>query len=349
VDSRLIEKFFRGGCSQKEVAEILDWFEKEDFNLNQEQDLYRFWQETADIKQHKEFTRDAARILAGINKAIDSQEKEPERSPASGKVAHGPALKPGHRAWIAKAVAAVFLLTCFLWLFTCHFSAEERGAPRVITQEALPGTRKTISLEDGSKITLNAGSKISYQEPFSAYNREITLRGEAFFEVAQDSLRPFIVRTGHLTTQALGTSFNIKYRVAAKEIAVALATGSVKIAQQAKAGSFQIARLAPGQQLVYNQADKGYRVTAFDPMAVLAWREGILYFKKANLNQVVETLESWYGVEIELVGKVTGKEKERLYTGAYDNQSLADVLEGISFVKGFTYEKKGNRMVLRFN
>jgi transmembrane sensor len=81
----------------------------------------------------------------------------------------------------------------------------------------------------------------------------------------------------------------------------------------------------------------------------LSWREGILYFKQANLAQVVSKLENWYGVTIELTGKIPGREKEWHYTGSYQNQSLDNVLEGIAFVKKFSYEKKGNTVKIKFN
>ena len=351
MDSKLIQKFYRGECTPEEFAAVLEWFEKEKLNPSQEQAINRFWQEAENEKQNKEFTQDAAGILNKINKIIDNQLNESTSPLSITEEENVHTIKTDRRTWILKAVAAVVLPICFLWLFTNYFcnTNKQEIISRLITKETVLGTRETISLEDGSKITLNAGSKISYQEPFSTDKREITLSGEAFFEVAKDSLRPFIVKTSNITTQALGTSFNIKYRLKNNNIEVALATGSVKIDEEVKEGSNQIARLEPGQQLLYEQIDHNYKVKAYDAMEVLAWREGILYFKKAKLSQVIEKLESWYGVEIEIKGKVTSKDKEKLYTGVYNNQSLDDVLEGISFVKDFTYTKNGNKLTLKFN
>jgi len=351
VDSKLIQKFYRGECTPEEFAAVLEWFEKEKLNSSQEQAINRFWQEAENEKRNKEFAQDAAGILNNINKVIDGQQDGLGCPLSITEEENVHTLKTDQRTWLLKAVAAVVLPICFLWLFTNYFSNtnKQKIVSRLITKEAVLGTRETISLEDGSKIILNAGSKISYQEPFSTYKREITLSGEAFFEVAKDSLRPFIVRTSNITTQALGTSFNIKYHSKENNISVALATGSVKIKEEAKEGSNQIARLEPGQQLVYERVDHTYQVEAYDSNEVLAWREGILYFKKAKLSQVIEKLKSWYGVEIEIKGKVSSNDKEKLYTGVYDNQSLDDVLEGISFVKDFTYTKNGNKLILKFN
>lgn len=317
----------------------MDWFKEEELTPDQEQELFGLWQQAAGEKQHQEFDRDADRILAGINQSIDS----PHQAPA----AKSRRLQAGR--WIFQAAASLLLLAGFLWLFTVYFGAEDPVASRLVTRQTPPGTRQRITLEDGSKITMHAGSRVSYRQPFPVHKREITLEGEAFFEVAKDSRRPFVVTTGQLKTRALGTSFNIRYRPQSREISVALATGAVKIERQAQAGRSPVARLRPGQQLVYDRVGQHYTVGPYDSMEVLAWRTGVLYFKKATLSQVVEKLETWYGVDIELQGQVSGKDSPWHYTGAYDNQRLDDVLEGISFVKGFTYQRKGKKMILKFN
>lgn len=345
VDSKLVEKYFKGACSPQEVAQVLDWFEKEALNPAQEQDLYWFWQQAEQEKEKPEFTQKSADIFARINQAIDAQEQQP----APRQQEKEGTRKNGLWQVLLQVAAVLVLMGGLLGLFNGYFAIRERVDSQLITHKALPGTRKILHLPDGSKVTLHAGSKITYQEPFSAHKRAFTLSGEAFFEVAKDSLRPFIVQTGNLSTQALGTSFNIQYQPLRQHISVALATGSVEIERQAQAGSQPVTRLLPGQQLVYHRVSQNYTVRPYDPMEVLAWRSGVLYFKKANLSQVVEKLESWYGVEIELKGKESGQDSQWLYTGGYDNQRLDEVLEGISFVKNFTYQKQGNKLILKLN
>ena len=347
MDSKLLEKFFSGACSPEEVAAVLAWFEKEELEPGQEQELYQLWQEAE--PQQPEFASDTARILAGLRQAIDSPEAAPARDEAASAEERDD-IHP-NRQWtgVLKVAAAVLLPLGLVGLLLYYFAAAESAGPRLVQQEAPRGTRKTIRLADESTITLHPGSQITYPEPFAADKREITLRGEAFFEVAQHRRRPFRVRTGPLTTQALGTSFNIRYRLTEQSLAVALATGSVQVIAAAPGGASPVARLQPGQQLVYDRVDRGYAVRPYDSREVLGWRQGVLYFKKANLRQVVAQLENWYGVEIQIESQGNSPEKEWLYTGAYDNQRLEDVLTGISFVKDFTYEKKGNKILLMFN
>jgi ferric-dicitrate binding protein FerR (iron transport regulator) len=349
MDIKKLERFYRGECSPREAEEVLGWFRSEELSPRQEQELYELWQEAEKEEHGRVFPQEtASSILADLNRAIDERELVASKRSGESRSFFLPA---GQRKWVLAAAAAVLLPVFFLWLFTDYSSAGgEAHVARLITVEAPAGSRETVLLEDGSRITLNAGGKVSYWERFPSHRREITLSGEAFFEVAKDSLRPFVVKTGPLSTQALGTSFNISHQPGEDGIYVALATGAVQVEHRGDGGTGSgVTRLAPGQQLVYGQSGRAYKIEGYDNLEVLGWREGILYFNKAGLDRVIERLERWYGVDIQIIGEGPGKEVEWHYTGTYDNQSLENVLEGISFVKRFSYERKGNKVIVKFN
>ncbi|GEO03860.1 iron dicitrate transporter FecR [Adhaeribacter aerolatus] len=348
MEDTLLEKYFRGECSPEEVKKVLAWFKGTELGVHQEQELYRLWQETEAGEAHKEFSANATDILARINANIDKQADENLAEDSACQTTKNLRLPQSNWKWWLKAAAAIFLPVCFLWFFSNYFTGENTSAIRLVTIQSGPGIRKNISLEDGSVITLNANSQVTYPQHFTSHKREITLTGEAFFEVAKDAQRPFIVKTGGLFTQALGTSFNINYRPGKQNVAIALATGSVKIEKSQPGNKNQLAILQPGQQLQYSQIDLTYKVSGFDAQAILSWREGILYFKQANLEEVIQKLESWYGIHIQVSGKIPGKKQEWHYTGSYQNESLDDVLTGIAFVKNFTYEKKEDKVMIKF-
>ncbi|MHC2990627.1 hypothetical protein OB13_03165, partial [Pontibacter sp. HJ8] len=154
--------------------------------------------------------------------------------------------------------------------------------------------------------------------------------------------------TGRISTQALGTSFNIDYNLHDSTITVALATGVVEVEKKDQGRQRQLSRLTPGQQLSYDKVSQQYAVSSFDRREVLAWKEGVLYFKKADMNQVVRELELWYGVDIEI--DTAGKQDLAWnYTGEYNQETLEKVLQGIGFVKGFTYTRDGGRVKIMFN
>src|SRR5690606_28899629 len=98
-----------------------------------------------------------------------------------------------------------------------------------------------------------------------------------------------------------------------------------------------------------NIKNNSFQTDRFDAMETFGWKEGILYFKQAGLDQVIQRLESWYGVEIALEGNMgKGKIPDWTYTGIFKNENLENVLRGISYVKDFTFEIDGKNIKLIF-
>jgi transmembrane sensor len=198
-----------------------------------------------------------------------------------------------------------------------------------------------VTLKDGTKVWMNAVTEIQFPEAFDSLERRIILKGEAYFEVERDSLRPFIVETNGLSTTALGTSFNISTK-SQEQINISLLTGKVKISSTSNPEDVY---LEPGKELNYNLANQKQTVRTFDTYRVLAWKEGALLFMDATLATVVTQLEEWYGVKIKIQngGNIHWK-----YTAVYRNQSLEDVLNSISYTQQFDYTLEGKNVKLKF-
>jgi len=339
MNRSLLDKFYKGECSPEEVQTVLQWFQSNHPDAMQEEELHALWREAGQVIAEEEHAHDASKAFSRIK--VHLQEREQEQTRTLFLQLQQPQL------WF-KAAAAVLLPLCLIWALVLFNSGTESTKAVYMSVVAAPGVKKTIRLPDGSVIKLNSGSSVAFRKGFAGGTREIMLQGEAFFEVAKDSLRPFIVHTGNISTQALGTSFNISYLTYNDAITVALATGVVKIDEQEQGRKQQLARLVPGQQLSYRKVSQQYTVAAFSRSEVLGWKEGVLHFKQANLNQVVKKLENWYGVDIE-VDNQGMKDEPWSYTGEYNNEMLEKVLEGIGFVKGFTYERTGNKIRIHLN
>lgn len=320
---------------------MLKWFQDNKPAPPQEQELRALWQEAGAEGTVGNDAHGPDRIFSRIKTQIEeTQQQEP-----GGAIRF---LQPQQPAFWFKAAAAVLLPLCLVWAVVQYISRPAAAPAVYVSVTAAPGVKKKINLPDGSVISLNSESKVSFLRGFASDKREIVLRGEAFFEVAEDSLRPFIVHTGNISTQALGTSFNINYSPYDTAITVALATGVVKIDKQDKDRKRQITRLAPGQQLSYNKVTQQYAVVPFDRGEVLGWKQGVLSFRQANMEQTVRKLENWYGVDIEV--DTSGMPDEAWnYTGEYDSQALDKVLEGIGFVKGFSFSRDGKEVRIVFN
>lgn len=213
-----------------------------------------------------------------------------------------------------------------------------------IVKENPVGQKLAVFLSDGSRVMLNAGSKIKFTTPFPPDQRSVILEGEAFFEVAKDTLRPFQVTSGSLTTTALGTSFNILAYPRDESIEVSLISGKVKVDAQAQESEINF--LLPGEQFTFKKDRQVLTKKQFDPDKVLAWKEGIISLENADQATVVKTLERWYGVQIEVQGhsgilwNITAK---------FNNQSLENVLTSLSFIVDFDFEIRENHILIKYS
>ncbi|WP_373522254.1 FecR family protein [Aquiflexum sp.] len=210
-----------------------------------------------------------------------------------------------------------------------------------VEKSTAQGEKLIITLPDGSKVWLNSGSKLEFPEKFSETERNMSISGEAYFEVKKDSLRPFRVESDGIVTTALGTSFNINTKDNSL-LKISLMTGKVSVDKKMKSEEIL---LNPGQEFQFNKQQNDQWVKDFSPEKVLAWKEGKIIFENASLSQVVETLEDWYGVKFNL----TNAEKVNWnFSGEYQNQILDNLLNSISYIESFEYEINGKNVELKF-
>jgi transmembrane sensor len=240
--------------------------------------------------------------------------------------------------WAAIIIVSV---TASLVLFTQRdywkkFRNQVTDANYVIKKNA-KGQRSKISLPDGSIVFLNAESEIRYNNNFGKYSREIKLTGEAFFDVQKNEALPFVVMSGSVSTEALGTSFNIK-SFDSSAIEVSLVTGQVKVSHEEK----QIV-LQPGEKLVTRH--DAFAKEKFDPSDI-GWKDGLIVFKSSSLSEVISTLERWYDVKFIIVNKPGDRWQ---YTGRFANTSLQQVMERMAYIENFEFTIDGNIVELKFN
>jgi Fe2+-dicitrate sensor, membrane component len=158
----------------------------------------------------------------------------------------------------------------------------------------------SVRLADGTKVMLNAGSRLTYPKEFSGEKREVQLSGQAFFEVTPDKTHPFVVKTQKMDVTVLGTSFEVFSYDGDEEGETVLLTGKVKVevleSNQQKGGSYV---LKPNEKLTYSKTD-GISLTTIDADAYSSWRQGKrMSFKNETLEMILERLEKWYGQKIE--------------------------------------------------
>jgi len=203
------------------------------------------------------------------------------------------------------------------------------------------GVKSKHILPDGSTIFLNAASSIEYPKTFGADARVVKLQGEAFFQVAKDVNRPFRLLAAEFEVEVLGTTFNVNANLKSPE--VALVEGKVKVTAGQTGHALE---LSPGQMAIFDKDQKAFTSTTFDAAYITGWKDGYLMFKDATLDEVIEKLHVWYGIDITVTNK--SKSGDWSYTGSFKNESLEHVLLSMSILRNFNYEIRNDSLIISF-
>ena len=243
--------------------------------------------------------------------------------------------------FLYRVAASVIIVLGLAWVaynLRTETSVEEQQLVEIYeTKSTKKGEKLTVMLPDGTLVKLNAESSIKYPATFGS-QREVMLTGEAFFEVARDTAKPFTVATKHLLTTALGTSFNINAYGNQEE--VILVTGKVRINDNV---SSQSEILLPGEMVAFESG--AIKKTTNASLESIRWKEGILIFKETPLQRGIAELERWYGVTVELKNL---RNTDVFLTGYFDNQNLKNVLESLSYTARFDYHIEGKKVLIIF-
>ena len=238
-------------------------------------------------------------------------------------------------------VAAVFTITLgglyAFYQINKTGNQEDAVQPPMLVKEAPFGRKLQTQLPDGTVAWLNAGSRLTYTESKSPVSRMVTLSGEAFFDVAKDAAKPFIVNAGSLSVKAIGTSFNVRAYDTDTLAEVALITGKVAVENLSR--KYQGIELIPGEKAVLQENKITLDKLPFDYLYEVGWKEGILVFDHADFEEVQKKLERWYGVRIHPQDHELTQGWDM--SGRYHDQSLEMVLRHLAYTKNFDFTIKG--------
>ena len=207
------------------------------------------------------------------------------------------------------------------------------------------GQTSSIVLEDGTKVSLNAGSSLLYPESFNESSRIVYLSGEGNFTVAKDPDRPFIFKTAYMDVQALGTSFCVQSYTGEQLMRTTLKEGKVKVTIPSEGERAHI--LDPNMQLVYRTADKAVSILHVDAEKVMSWEQGYLTFNNASFAEIVSTLERRFGVSISYSS--AHSQRNALNVRFMPNETLEDALDVLTLlIPDSRYRIDGNRVYFLF-
>ena len=324
------------------TAEELLWLEemqKNDLELkNQYNLLEQYWAHHDHVSNIQvEEALQKVLIQVQLSKSEINYNSKPVAAPPGKKIFLGVI------TW-ATGLAAVLLVVLFI---KQNQSAHTIMADnhRLEKKQNSKGTKSIIELADGSKIWLNADSKIEYPSAFEGTTREVSLNGEAYFEVAKNPEKPFIIHLANGTVRVLGTSFNIKAYDNKSNVETSVLTGKVAFIPAYK-NSKKIRDtifILPDNKLSYIPKTGLIAVQHTKAKDDKAWTEGKLIFKAMRLEDIAIDLERNFGK------KVFFKEdalKEYILTGTFSNNTLEEIMFYLSKTKGFVYKINDNEMII---
>jgi len=228
-----------------------------------------------------------------------------------------------------KYAAAVILVIGMSSLF--FYMGHQLPVQKVTAQgyTNLSGKSK-VYLPDGTEVWLHTNSSISYKSDFNSTNRDVTVSGEAYFNVQHDKENPFIVRSNELFVKVHGTQFNIESLTGSENIIVSLVSGSVLL-ETPKERQF----MEPGQMAIYNRRNRSLKIQKGDVEYAKSWIGDQIYFEQKSLGYICRYLSKWYNIKIDLNSSLQNK---YAYTFTLRDEPLDEVLRIMSRINPIQYE-----------
>jgi len=308
-----IIKYIRKDMTPEEEKEFLEWLEESGENRERYSALKNLWAVSA-------VGSDIGAILSTNAGETDNEIYMPH---LLGKV------------FSFLKYAAVVVVTIGLSLYLCHESVlpGHKNHTSYYTVAAPLGQATNIILADGSKVTLNSGTVLTYPVDYSGKNRRVNLTGEAFFEVQTDKKSPFTVTASGIDIVATGTSFNVNAYPDDSQASVTLVEGTVNL--YSREGK-NLVTLNPGENATIDFPSEAIDITQVDTRFFTSWQQGMITFSNRRLEDITRDLERWYCVEI-----VFGDDacKEIRYSGTILKHKPVDqVLEILQLTSDFKFD-----------
>lgn len=235
-------------------------------------------------------------------------------------------------------IAAVLLLAVLLGGAGFWASRSRWQVPAQQVAQASQTELSRVLLPDGSVVTLNYGSQLYYPENFDGSLREVSLSGEAFFEVSHNSEKPFLIHAGKANIRVLGTSFNVDASLHNGPVSVVVASGRVQVSSSENANRTEDLILTPGEKGILATDANFFRKGLNPDPNYLSWKTHAFEFTKTSLKNVIQQLNKVYRVQITTADPDVEK---LLLTARFDEQPVNFILEVIAMTHDLAVEDSG--------
>ncbi|TKG89232.1 DUF4974 domain-containing protein [Puteibacter caeruleilacunae] len=316
---KLLDRFVRGKYSYDEFKEVKELLQQSESNAEIHESFENQWDDTVETTTDK---MELDHVYQRVQDTIQKQGK-------------GQAKKV-HLWKIYRYAAAVLLIPIALFsLWMLVQNDWQVGGTKKdvawVSINAPTGSRVEFQLPDGSTGWLNSGSELKYPPAFKD-QREVKLEGEAFFDVEHQKGAKFIVRTKELNVTVLGTKFDVKAYADDDQVDVILEEG--KVALEGNVQRFKHV-LKPNQQMTFDRNTKQLKLSEVNAKRLSAWKKGYLIINNEALGKVVNRIERWYNVDIEVADEQLRKYR---FKATFKDEPLEEMLRILAQTTSIRYE-----------
>ena len=319
---RIIAKSFKGELDSKEQIFLDHWISFSQENKRKFEVYEKLWKRSGDL------------LLSNTIDVEASLLKTKMRIPDF-------RFKGGSRFYHLRVAAVLILAMGLGFLFNYLLGANNLldGTKEIVYQEVRSsyGTRTKLLLADGSTVWLNSGSTLRFPINFDkAEERVVELNGEGYFDVTKNESKPFIVNTAGLDVKVYGTSFNVSAYDEYDSMEVALVEGKVSLVHGEKGSRKEFMVLNPNDVVECNISEKKLsRISDSKMSKYTAWKDGKIVFYGDPIHKVVNKLEKWYNVDIEISDKALENYR---FTATFNDETLEQVLKLLSLSSPMEYK-----------
>lgn len=340
IEPAVVVRYLANEATEEETKSVEQWINAAPQNRREFKEIEKIWTRSASRPDFEKKLFDADLDWQRLkNKAEGDESASGASSLINYDISH-------NRFWPALTrVAAVLLVAGMIGVFAYRSwtsSEDESRKPALREISTALAQRVNLTLSDGTKVLLNAGSTLRLPETFEADRREVFLQGQAFFNVEKNPVRPFIIHSGDAQTRVLGTSFSVRAYPEEHEITVAVKEGRVSFKTADSTGEEQVI-LNPNELGRFDISANSIQSQPIDDMALyLGWVDGYLKFKDTPLQDVAVELERRYGVQIQFADDQL---KTRSLTALLKSRSIKNVLDVISTSLNIRYRLTENEVI----
>ena len=332
----LITRHLSFKTSAVEDERLYEWIARSKENAQVFQQLRIIWLSSERNTAEDAGTADAFAALKNRLRQRESETGDGEEPPAAtGDEAESPAAAGrgswGFKRWVSLAAASVVLVTGSI-LLREKIKMLFGDKPVYLERTAKAGESSSFMLDDGTFVCLAPGSRITYPEKFTADSRKINLAGQAFFKVSKNPHQPFIVVSGRLSTEVLGTTFTVSAFENQEKISIALVEGKIRVTDSARLFN---SLLQPGKEFLYNKNTNEASIRDIDSNEnVTGWIDRRLVFNNITLGEAAVQIQAVYGTRL-VFGSQAASDC-RIW-GRFTDEPLSNILETIKLAGDIKY------------